>query len=164
MWDYYDEHPEQGQRFARSMEALAQRPGFSVSTLVSEYPWSLLEAGAKVVDVGGGHGHASIAISRKFPQLQFIVQDRPVVIREAKKLPNVPDAVEFMEHDFFLEQPVLADLYLFRWVLHDWPDKYVVKIIRQLIPGLRTGAKVVINDSCMPKLGSIPLLMERRAR
>lgn len=164
MWQYYDEYPEQGKLFNRAMEGFALRPGFAVSFLVDSYPWMALAPGAKVVDVGGGQGHASIGISQKFPELQFVVQDVPDVVEAARKLRSVPDAVQFVPHDFFTEQTIEADVYLFRWVLHDWSDKYVVKILRNLIPKLRTGTKVVINDSCMPPLGSIPNLMERRVR
>ena len=43
-----------------------------------------------------------------------------------------------MEHDFFfLEQPVKsADVYLIRWILHDWPNTYAFKILRALVPAL----------------------------
>lgn len=164
VWEHYDEKPEDGKRFARSMKSLQQRPGYGVLPLVENYPWGSLRSGARVVDVGGGQGHASIAISKQFPTLSLTVQDLPDVVKTVKERTDIPKQVEFMEHDFFTEQPLSADLYLFRWVLHDWPDKYVVRIIRNLIPVLRSGAKVVINDSIMPKLGSIPLLMERRVR
>lgn len=164
MWDHYVEFPERGQRFNRAMESLAQRPGFSVSFLVDNYDWGLLNPGATVVDIGGGHGQASIAVSRKFPELNFIVQDLPNVVQSAPGPPDAPSTVQFVEHDFFTEQSTEADLYLFRWVLHDWPDKYVIKALRNLIPRLRPGVKVVISDSCLPKLGSIPNLLERRAR
>ena len=56
-----------------------------------------------------------------------------------------------MEHDFFEEQPVKgADVYLLRWVLHDWSDSYAVRILRALIPALNKGARVILNETVLP--------------
>ena len=56
------------------------------------------------VDVGGGKGHQTLELRKKFPQLRgrMIVQDRPKVIREITD----KEGIEVMEHDFFKPQPV----------------------------------------------------------
>lgn len=41
-------------------------------------------------------------------------------------------------------------------IFHNWPDKYCIKILRSLIPVLGPGAKIMINDSVMPGLGTLP--------
>ncbi len=107
-----------------------------------------------MVDVGGSHGSISIAIARSFPSLHFIVQDRPQVVQEGEaKLPaDLQDRVTFMEHDFFNEQPVkYADIYLLRWILHDWSDAYAVRILRALVPALKPGARVLICEQVLPE-------------
>ena len=38
------------------------------------------------------------------------------------------------------------DAFLLRWVLHDWPHEYAIKILRGLIPALKAGAKVLIFE------------------
>ena len=56
-----------------------------------------------MVDVGGGYGHQTLGLRRKFPQLpgRFVVQDIP------QGLPTERTSeVEYMEHDFTLEQPI----------------------------------------------------------
>jgi hypothetical protein len=58
-----------------------------------------------------------------------------------------------MEHDFFQDQPVCADAYLLRWVLHDWSDKYAIKILRALIPALKKGARIIVNEFVLPPPG-----------
>lgn len=52
-----------------------------------------------------------------------------------------------MVHDFFTPQPVAADAYFFRMIFHDWSNKNCVRILRALVPVLRKGAKVLINDT-----------------
>ena len=72
---------------------------------------------------------------------------------------------EFRAHDFFTEQPVHgADIYLFRWVLHDWSDKYALKIVKSLIPALKHGAKVIVNEFCLPEPGEMTPFQEKQAR
>ena len=49
-------------------------------------------------------------------------------------------------------------------ILHNWSDKYCVKILRNLIPALKQGAKVVINDHVIPAPGVLSLYKERPVR
>ena len=58
--------------------------------------------------------------------------------------------MKFMAHDFFTEQPVVgADVYYFRWILHDWSDKYCTRILKALIPALKPGARIVLSERCL---------------
>lgn len=63
---------------------------------------------------------------------------------------NIPvdlkDRVKFMDHSFFNEQPVSADIYLLKMILHDWPDAECVRILQNLIPVLKPGAKVLLIE------------------
>ncbi|KAI3399734.1 hypothetical protein diail_5801 [Diaporthe ilicicola] len=117
--------------------------------------------------VGGSQGFTCFAIARKFPSLSFVVQDLPPVIEAAQKEvpPDLASRTKFMAHDFLTEQPVHgADVYFFRWIFHNWSDKYCVKILRNLIPALKPGAKVVINDNVLPKPGVLSQWQEERLR
>ena len=42
-----------------------------------------MPSGCLVVDVGGGLGFASLRLSRAYPQLNFIIQDRPKIVTAA---------------------------------------------------------------------------------
>ncbi|KUI71834.1 6-hydroxytryprostatin B O-methyltransferase [Cytospora mali] len=139
MFDYLSDHPEKAKAFANAMRSFAQRPGLEPKYIVENYPWGSLSDGATA-----------------FPTLQFVVQDldEPVVKdADARKPVEVANRVRFMVHDFLTPQPIRAAVYYFRSVFHNWPDKYCVKILRELIPVLEPGAKIVINDSVMPGPG-----------
>lgn len=104
---------------------------------------------------------------REFPSLSFVVQDLgPVVAAAQEEVPtDLAGRVKFMTHDFLTEQPVRgADVYFFRWIFHNWSDKYCVKILRNLIPALKPGAKVVINDNVLPKPGVMSRWQEERLK
>lgn len=72
--------------------------------------------------------------------------------------------IRFMVLDSFTEQPVSADLYLFRYIFHNWPDQYAMKILRQLIPVLKPGARILVNDHLLPEPNTASLTTEREIR
>ena len=95
------------------------------------------------------------------------MQDLPPVVAGASaKVPeDLSTRVTFMPHDFMTEQPVKgADAYLFRWIFHNWSDKYCLKILRNLIPALKAGARVVVQDNCLPEPGTLPFAEEAKIR
>lgn len=146
--------------FSRDIE------GYSVSYLISGYDWKSLGPGI-LVDVGGSDGQVATAIAEAFPDINVIVQDLPSVITAAESKPDRPkmsSTISFQAHDFFTPQPTIADAYLYRWVFHDWPDHYVVRALQQLIPALKPGARVIVNESLGPEPGSLPITVERLIR
>ena len=140
-------------------------PSNSPQHLINSFPWASLGAGT-VVDVGGSDGYISIELAHAFPELHFLVQDLPNIVANMVPPPELAGRVEFLGHDFFTEQYIKdADVYLFRWVLHDWPDDYMIKILRHLIPALKPGARIIINDNVGPgQSGLLPLDAERYVR
>lgn len=117
--------------------------------------------------MGGSNGFVSIRLAESFPSLRCIVQDYPSMIASGvDKIPaELADRVTFMAHDFLTQQSVdNADVYLFRWVLHGWSDKYCVQILRNLIPALKPGARIVICDSVLPEPGVLSSWPEKRMR
>lgn len=165
MWEYYAAHPDLGERAALAMASFAKGSGHDTSSLVTGYDWAPLNArSATVVDVGGGNGHASIAVARRNPNMHFIVQDLPVVLDQTKIPSDVSDRIDTAVHDFFEPQPVTADVYVLRQILHDWNDKYCLDILRALMPALKPGAKILCNDFLVPPPGVLPASQEKHIR
>lgn len=148
------------------MSSFVNYPGHGPEYLIDGFSWSSIGKGT-VVDLGGSGGHISIALAQSFPDLKFVVQDLPRTIEAVDKtgIPeNVVDRVEFMAHDFMTEQVVEADIYLFRWIFHNWSDSSVVRILRQLISALKPGARVIINDYLLSEPNTADLMKERFER
>ena len=150
------------------MVSLTSHPGHSPHHLATGYPWASLQPGSTVIDMGGSEGHVSVAIAKQHHHLQFIVQDLPEVISNAALGNEVEERVKkrvrFMTQDFLKEQTVRGDVFLLRWILHDWPDMYVVRILRNLRRVLRDRDKVVVNDQLMPGTGEVSSVIERQIR
>ncbi|CAD6565805.1 MAG: hypothetical protein ASARMPREDX12_006780 [Alectoria sarmentosa] len=157
--------PLRAARFANAMKAYTSSRGFEVSHIIDNYNWDGVGNGL-VVDIGGGRGHVAIPLAQRYQSLHVVVQDMPQVVEgAASDLPaQLAIRVKFMAHDFFAEQPVEADVYYFRWIFHNWSDKYSVQILRYLRPALRHGARVVIQDTCLPEPGKIAQWREKELR
>ncbi|KAI6080974.1 putative O-methyltransferase [Hypoxylon rubiginosum] len=157
MFRFFAEKPERSLRFAAAMRFFTQRPGLEPERVIDGYPWDKIgiDGLGTVVDVGGSHGRVSIELARRFSSLNFVVQDLDEqVIRDAERQRpgELADRVSYMVHDFFTEQPIKgADVYFFRAILHNWSDTYATKILRALIPALKRGAKIVLNEPVVPE-------------
>lgn len=116
--------------------------------------------------MGGSTGHACIAIAEEAPDATFIVQDLAGVIEQGRR--SLPDTLKsritFEEHDFFAPQPLSADIYLLRFILHDHPDSVAVNIVKSLVPAMRNGSRLLINDGVLPEPNTLPKGEERIAR
>ncbi|CAG8955512.1 hypothetical protein HYFRA_00009464 [Hymenoscyphus fraxineus] len=154
--------PRRAQQMGNAMSFLSSRPGENVRHLVDNFPFSAV---GLLVDVGGAKGTVGMEIARSAPEIKVVVQDKPEVIKDTDIPEDLKRRLKLMGHDFFTEQPVKdADIYLIRNVLHDWSDKYAAKILRNLIPALKKGARVLVNDRCLPPPGALSLYKARQPR
>uniref|UniRef100_A0A0D9X5D3 O-methyltransferase domain-containing protein n=1 Tax=Leersia perrieri TaxID=77586 RepID=A0A0D9X5D3_9ORYZ len=97
---------------------------------------------SSLVDVGGGHGGAAMAIAKAFPHIKCTVLDLPHVISQAP----TDGTVCFVAGDMFENIPP-ADAVLLKHVLHCWGVDDCIKILRQCkkaIPARGDGGKVIL--------------------
>ncbi|KEF58055.1 uncharacterized protein A1O9_05978 [Exophiala aquamarina CBS 119918] len=166
LFEYLESNPDQGRRFAAHMRAQAAQSG---DEAIQEcYDWDSMK-GKTLIDCGGSFGSVATAIVRKSPGVRCIVQDLPKVVSSAiavaSKDPSFPhDSITFQAHSFLEPQPVIADLYLFRMVFHNWCDQGARRIIKALLPVLRPGARVIAIEYVMPKIGTAPIYAEVATR
>ena len=158
--------PARLQRLKEAMLFFASNPDMSTHLVMKGFDWSAYD-GATFVDIGGSHGLVGFEIARALPSFHVVIQDLPEVIAEVRD--SVPEElserVTFMAHDFFQEQPAKdAQFYFFRLTMHNWSDKYAVKILQSLIPALNPGDWVLVNEVCLPRHGTASAWSERLLR
>ena len=166
MYEFISKRPDRAKRLMGTMAMSLSGPAYKLDHIVNNGPWAKLPEGALIVDVGGSHGDAMIAIAKKFSHLRFVVQDLPSTIEAHPTLKEgLVDRVEFMPYDFFTPQSVChADVYFFRWIFHNWPDKYCLLILQNLILALKHRARVVINEWILPEPNCVSNRVERQMR
>jgi ubiquinone/menaquinone biosynthesis C-methylase UbiE len=159
--------PERARRFGSAMRWMSQGGRFSNSHLIRGFDWATFDrVGSVMVDVGGGHGAVSLALAKVTQHIKFVVQDLPVTTAQGEKLlpPDLRDRVSFTAHDFFAAQPVQgADVYFFRYILHNWSDAYARRILKAVVPALKDGSRIVCYEF-LPEDTATTLWAEKQPR
>lgn len=86
LWEWFEEPGNEYRlkRFAAAMNGSASFDPPNAITL--GFSWNDLHPGSVVVDVGGGLGHTTMTLIQHYPGLKHIIQDRPLVIEQAREV------------------------------------------------------------------------------
>jgi SAM-dependent methyltransferase len=106
-------------------------------------------------DIGGAAGALLHALLRANPGLAGIVLDRPNVVPDAVALAEragLGRRVRAVGGDFFEAVPA-ADLYLLKFILHDWNDDACIRILRSIARAIRPGGRVVVIEMLLGAVG-----------
>ena len=101
------------------------------------------------VDVGGADGALVHSLMRHNPRLRGIVLDRPEVAPAAAKAAaarGLAERTEAIGGDFFKSVPD-GDLYLLRFILHDWDDTDAIRILENCRRAMKPDARLVIIEA-----------------
>lgn len=49
--------------------------------------------------------------------------------------------------------PLSLAVFYFRWIMHNYSTPYAVKILKNLVPALKPGTRIIINDHCLREPG-----------
>jgi len=163
-FDIIKRDPRRQDQFVKAMSFSHMHPSYDIRYLVDHYDFGVIGRGT-IVDIGGSQGQVSVAIAERYPDVTCIVQDLAETIAGLDVPDHLNHRVLGMPHDFLTPQIIRgADIYLLRWILHDWSDKYSITILQNLIPALKKGARIVINDICVPDPGQVSIRAERYLR
>lgn len=78
---------------------------------------------------------------------------------------ELSDRISFMSYNILTPQPLHSvEILFFRAVLHNWPDEYCVRILKNQIPALKKDSRVVIVEPKSPEPGESEWMEERRLR
>lgn len=151
-WSHLAVHPEQADLFNDAMGALARRVHAAAVQSCD------LTGVARVVDVGGGHGHLLATILPRYPEMRATLLDQPSVVVGAKAVldaAGVADRVDLVGGNFFDDVPSGADAYLLSMILHDWDDEQCVSVLRTIRRVMAPDARIMVVESIVPA-GNVP--------
>ncbi|XDG05996.1 hypothetical protein ABKA04_005611 [Annulohypoxylon sp. FPYF3050] len=154
LFEYLPKNQDMNKKYHEFFVARVNTPLWSVDRLRAAWPWASMGK-VTVVDVGGSSGHTVQALAPLMPEATFIVQDNNLSALEMGRRtvaanPSLESRIQFMKHNFFEPQPVTADVYIYRHVLHDWNDEDSIKILSSLLPVLKRGARILISEGIVP--------------
>lgn len=148
VFDKINRSPELARLFNRSMSFCTA--GFSAT--IAELP-VFTDCGT-VVDVAGGEGRLALDLLAAYPAMRGVVFDLPVGREDAERLiraEGMDARCEFVAGDMFAEVPSGGDVYLLKWILHDWDDRESVRILRQIRKSVGPTARLVVIERVMPE-------------
>jgi hypothetical protein len=143
LWEYFGEHRDEGVRFANAMRQLT---AIDLPALVRGYPWPRRGV---ICDVAGGIGTLLAAILERRRMTRGILVDAPEILEEAGAFLSARGFAERIERrpgDLFGELDARADVYVLKWILHDWGDDACRQILSRVRATMPPGAKVVTID------------------
>lgn len=134
--------------------AAAMAPG-----ILADYPWA--EVGDKtVMDIGGGGGALVASLLRRHGSMRGGIYDLPSVISHVSDffLPGgqyedlaarVPQG-NLVAGDFMKWVP-RSEVYVMKWVLHDWVDEQAVTILRNIRKAIVPGpvSRLIVLESIL---------------
>ena len=138
IFEYLQQNPELAQEFTGAMEGVTSLWALDVVCGLDTSDVAL------AVDVGGANGALLRLLQQANPALRGIVFDRPHVAA-AVAVDIAGDRTEVIGGDFFESVPA-ADLYLLKFILHDWDDGSCVKILSRCREAMVPGGRIAIID------------------
>ena len=106
-----------------------------------------------IVDVGGGEGGLLTAILQAHDKATGTLFDLPSVAERGGhriQAAGLADRCECVGGDFFQAVPEGGDLYILKWVLHDWDQAQSIEILKSCRRAMREDAKLLIVDTVIP--------------
>ena len=137
-----EEQAEQVRRFTRGMYS------FSITSALY-WPGILdLSNHRTMLDIGGSSGAHSIGAVSKWPQLQAIVFDFPLVCEIAQEFiarQGLQDRIRTQEGNMWSDTLPAADLHFYSTVYNDWPPEKCNFLTAKSFNSLPSGGRIIIH-------------------
>ncbi len=147
-WEVSADDPERAARFNAAMVESTER---AAGAFVAAYD---LAGVRTVVDVGGGNGALLSVLLRAKPGLRGVLFDLRQGLtgaREKLEADGVADRVTLVQGDFFESVPHGADLYILKWIIHDWNDDRARSILQVCQRSMSDQARLVLMERTIPE-------------
>jgi hypothetical protein len=152
LFPYLIQHPAAAAVFDEAMTGYTTQ----VSTaIVAAYDFSQF---GTIVDVGGGHGTLLTAILRANSALRGVLFDLPHVAEGAQKrlaAAGLAERCEVVAGDFFASVSNGGDVYLLKWIIHDWDEERSVAILKNCHRAMAEHSKLLLVEAVIPS-GNTP--------
>ena len=131
-------------------DAMADRTAEVAQAVVDAYDFARFEV---LVDIGGGSGLLLCSILRANPGLRGVLFDLPHVAsaaQDAVAAAGLTDRCATRGGDFFEAVPTEGDLYLLKWIVHDWDDERAVRLLRRSRDAMEPGDTLLVVEELVP--------------
>lgn len=150
IFEYIGKHPDAAQIFDQAMTSLSAG---EAPAIIDAYDFS---GARKLADIGGGQGVLLRTILKSHPAMAGVLFDRQdavegVPARLAED--GLTERCEVVAGDFFQSVPAGADVYLLKYVIHDWDDERSRSILTNCRRAMTNDAKLLLVETIVPLPG-----------
>lgn len=148
VWKYFQQNPEDAAVFNNSMSGVTAATNEGI---LAAYDFSIF---GTIVDIGGGHGGLITSILKANPKLKGILLDAPQVIEGARpkiEAAGLAERCETVGGDFFKAVPAGGDIYVMKWIIHDWDDERAITILKNVRNEVPRNGRIIIVDCVVPE-------------
>lgn len=148
--EYRETHPEYDQVFNDAMTSYSRMQSAWTLEMFDGDDFSDV---SQVCDVGGGRGHLLCSLLKEYPHLEGTVLELPFVVEEAEGLlaprMGVADRCTYVAGDMFEAVPE-ADMYLMKYILHDYNDEECTRILSTIRESAPADARLFAIEHIVP--------------
>lgn len=148
VFDYMAKRPAIAQTF---IAAMAGYSGPSARAVADHFD----SRGYRViVDIGGGDGRLLSELLAGNPSARGVLYEMPHVVERAKKYlesRGMAGRTNVIAGDFFDRIPSDGDLYVMKWILHDWDDATALTILRNVRKAMPPNGRLLIAEAVVPE-------------
>jgi hypothetical protein len=146
IFDYFGKHLDEASSFTESMSNLSRASALDIAAVLDTKGVTL------ALDIGGAGGDVIRAMMRANPELNGGVFDLPHIVPEAAEAEGLAGRFTTVGGNFFESVPP-ADLYVLKYILHDWEDADCVRILRNCRAQLADGGRIAVVDHLVGEPG-----------
>ena len=125
LFDWIQDRPIDLQAYHSAMSSYARHDYRDLAESVD------FSAHDSILDAGGGTGELAFALLRSCPGLLATVMDRTEVVDSANTPEDLEGRCRFVAGDLLGKWPVKSDAVILARVLHDWPDRDALRILKR---------------------------------
>lgn len=141
---YYRDHPAAARAFARAMNGTTA--AFEAAVFAAD-PFPHF---TRAVDVGGGDGGLLRRLLQLHPEAAGVVFDLPEIVASCRGGQELSGRLTREGGDFFVSAPAGGDLYLLKFILHDWDDAHAIAILKNVRAAMREAGRVAVIETVLP--------------
>ena len=149
VWSYFTKtNPDEGNVFNQAMS------DFSHAVIPAILGSFQFPATGTLVDVAGGNGTLLCAALGQQPGLRGIVTDLAFTMPAAEAYiaaQGLADRATAVAADFFSTVPSDADVYMMKFILHDWNDVDAGRILKTIRAAANPSSRLLIVEQVVPE-------------
>jgi hypothetical protein len=153
VWEYRAQRPEETLIFDRAMASGTEL--FAGAVLeVCDFSKS-----RNVIDIGGGDGMFLAKLLAAYPSLRGTLFDQQHVTSKAAvslEALGLSGRCQATAGNFFVKVPEGGDVYLLKWILHDWDDTTAIGILQSCRRAMKPSSRLLVVEHVVGLPNALP--------